>query len=164
MVSSGCDTTAVPVLLSPSFTMGSGALGGMNVNPGCEADPPDVVTSTLPEAPLPTIAVIRVGDTTLNDVAAVPPKLTEAADVKLLPVMVTVAPVVALVGAKEAMTGEAIKVNPSNVAVPPGVVTATLPALPLATTAEMLLAEVIVKEAAAVPPKVTAVAPLKLLP
>lgn len=164
MVSLGCDTTVVPVLLSPSFTTGIGIVTGMNVKPGNDAVPPAVVISKEPDAPLPTIAVILEEETTLNEVALMPPKLTNVADMKLLPVMVTVEPVVALAGVKETMVGKGINVNPPNVAVPPGVVTATLPEVPLATTAEILLADTTVKDAADVPPNVTAVAPVKLLP
>jgi hypothetical protein len=52
--------------------------------------PFDVVTLTLPVAPAPTAAVILVALTTVNEVAAVPPKLTAVAPVKFVPVMVTV--------------------------------------------------------------------------
>ncbi len=54
--------------------------------------------------------------------------------------------------------------NPADVAVPPGVVTNTLPVVPLATTALMLVGLKTVKDVAAVPPKVTTVAPIKLVP
>ena len=64
------------------------------------------VTFTLPLAPAATTAVMVVLFTTLNDVAAVPPKLTPVAPVKLLPVIVTVVPVLAVVGVKDAIVGE----------------------------------------------------------
>ncbi len=149
------------MLLSPSFTTGIGSVGVTKVNPDREAVPPAVTTSTVPEEPSPTSAMMLVEDTTLKKEAAVPPKLTEVAAVKLLPVMVTAAPVVALAGVNEAMDGEGIKVNPPSVAIPPGVVTATFPEAPSATMAVIMLADNTVKEAAAVPPKVTAVAPVK---
>jgi hypothetical protein len=76
--------------------------------------------------------------TTVKDVAAVPPKLTEVAPVKLVPVMVTVAPLTAEVGVKDVMVGAAM-VKPARLAVPPGVVTDTLPDAPLPTTAVMLV-------------------------
>jgi hypothetical protein len=44
------------------------------------------------------MAVMLVGDTTVNEVAEVPPKLTSVAPVKAVPVMVTVVPALALVG------------------------------------------------------------------
>jgi hypothetical protein len=46
-----------------------------------------------------------VAETTVNDVATVPPKLTAVAPVKSVPVIVTVAPSAALVGVKEVMVG-----------------------------------------------------------
>jgi len=52
-----------------------------------------------------------VADTTVKDVAAVPPKLTEVAPVKLMPVTVTVAPVAAEVGAKEVIVGAGVGVG-----------------------------------------------------
>ena len=47
--------------------------------------------------------------TTLNDVAAVSPKLTAVAPVKLVPVMVTVTPLPTDVGVKEVMVGAGAK-------------------------------------------------------
>ena len=78
---------------------------GINVNPARVAVPPGVVTLTLPEVPDPTTAVMLVAKTTLNDVTAVPPKLTAVAPVKLVPVMVMVVPLPALVGLKLVMVG-----------------------------------------------------------
>ncbi len=46
------------------------------------AVPPGVVTETSPELPAPTTAVIIVDDTTIYELAAVPPKLTMVALVK----------------------------------------------------------------------------------
>ena len=63
---------------------------GIYENPFKLAFPPGVVTDTKPELPLATTAVMVVLLTTLNEVAAVPPKLTAVAPVKLVPVMVTV--------------------------------------------------------------------------
>ena len=62
----------------------------INVNPTLLAMPFDVVTLTLPVAPVPTTAVMLVALTTVNEVAAVPPKLTAVAPVKFVPVIVTV--------------------------------------------------------------------------
>ena len=47
---------------------------------------------------------------------------------------------------------------------PQGVVTVTLPVAPLPTMAVICVAELMVKLAAGVPPKATAVAPVKLVP
>ena len=65
------------------------------------------MTDTLPDAPDATIAVMLVDDTIVNDVAAVPPKLTLVVPLKLVPVIVTVAPVPALVGVNEEIVGAA---------------------------------------------------------
>ena len=64
-----------------------------------------MVTLILPEVPDATTAVMLVAETTLNEVAAVPPKLTAVAFVKLVPVTVTVAPLPALVGFIKVMVG-----------------------------------------------------------
>src|SRR5215469_5391655 len=62
------------------------------------SDPFDVVTSTGPEvAPVGTIVVISVGDTTLK-VAAVPLKLTLVAFVRFVPRIVTEVPTLPTVG------------------------------------------------------------------
>lgn len=61
-------------------------------------------------------------------------------------------------------TGDAVKVNPPLELVPVGVVTETAPLAPLATWAVMVVESTTVKEAAATPPKLTAVAPLKWFP
>ena len=75
-----------------------------------------MVTDTLPDVdPQATTAVIDVGLTTLNDVAAVPPKLTAVEAQKLVPVIVTVVPAAADVGLNDDMVGAAVlpvKVNP----------------------------------------------------
>jgi len=78
--------------------------------------------------------------------------------------MVTKVPTGPLAGLKEVMTGAGKKVNPASTPVPPGVVTLTFPEAPAATTAVMLVAETTLKEVAAVPPKLTAVAPVKSVP
>ena len=93
-----------------------------------------------------------------------PPKLTAVAPVKSTPVMVIVSPSFPNVGAKEVIVGGGIKVNPANVLVPSEVVTSMLPEVPLATTAVISVSELTEKEAAAVPPKLTAVVPVKLVP
>src|SRR5688572_26415460 len=49
-----------------------------------------------------------VGETTVNDAAAVPPKLTAVVPVKFVPVMVTVVPLIADVGVNEVMVGKSV--------------------------------------------------------
>ena len=78
---------------------------GIKVNPASTAVPPGVVTLTFPEAPAASTAVMLVAETTLKEVAAVPPKLTAVAPVKFVPVKVTVAPLAALVGVNEVIVG-----------------------------------------------------------
>ena len=128
------------------------------------AVPPGVVTEMVPLVPLATTAVMDVALTTLKETAAVPPKLTSVASARFVPVIVTVSPLVADVGVKELITGAGTNVNPASVPVPSGVVTLILPLVPLATTAVMDVALTTLNEAAAVPPKLTAVAPVKLVP
>src|SRR3954452_16213032 len=92
--------------------------------------PPGVVTATGPVvAALGTTASISMSDTSLN-VAAWPPKVTEDAPVKPVPVMVTDVPTGPLSGRNAATTGVggAVTVKSTRlVPVPPGVVTATGP-------------------------------------
>jgi hypothetical protein len=56
-------------------------------------------------APFPTTAEIVVALVTEKEVAAVPPKLTAVAPVKLVPVIVIVVPGLADVGVKDVMVG-----------------------------------------------------------
>ncbi len=143
-----------------------GAWLDTNAKPVREAVPPGVVTDTAPLAPAPTMAVMVVALCTLKDVAATPPKRTLLAPLKLLPCRVTVCPLWAESGVKEWIIGGGvlIKVNPFKEAVPPGVVTDTAPLAPVPTTASKVVAFTTTKEAAAVPPKRTLLAPLRLLP
>ena len=71
--------------------------------------PPAVVTLrlTLPAEAAGEIAVISVEDTTMNEVAAAAPNLTEVAAVRLVPVIVTCVPpaIGPFVGEIEVMTG-----------------------------------------------------------
>jgi hypothetical protein len=67
--------------------------------------PPVVVTETLPDVPPATTAVMLVGETTIKEVAGVPPNETADAPVKLVPVIVTVVPVPALVGVNDVIVG-----------------------------------------------------------
>lgn len=153
--------TLVPT--TPDVGVNDVTVGPAMVKPAEVAVPEGVVTEMLPEVPLATTAVMLVALVTVNEVAAVPPKLTAVAPVKLVPVIVTVAPEPADVGVNDVMVGGGI-VKPASVAVPPGVVTKTLPAEPLPTTAVMLVELISVNEAAAVPPKLTADADPKSVP
>ena len=121
----------------------------------------------MPDVPVPTTAVILVAETIVNEVAAESPKLTAFAPIKFVPVIVTVAPNMALVGVKEVMvgTGGVVYVNPAKLAVPPpGTVTLMLPVAPEFTTAVIVVGETTVAENAAVPPKFTVEFPAKLVP
>ena len=143
--------------------VGAGA-ATVNVNPVLLAMPFDVVTLTLPVVPAPTIAVILVALTTVKELAAVPPKLTAVAPVKFVPVIVTVCPVPAEVGLKDVIVGGGKYVKPARVPVPDAVVTETEPDAPAPTVALMLVALTTVNVVAAVPPKLTAVSPVKFVP
>jgi len=83
---------------------------------------------------------------------------------KLLPLIVTAEPAGPVVGENEFIEGAGTNVKPANEAVPPGVVTLILPDVPEATKAVMAVAETMLKDAAVVPPKLTIVAPVKLVP
>src|SRR5665213_2786076 len=126
------------------------------------AVPPIVVTLTVtaPE-PAAVVAVICVAEFTVKLAAAVAPNFTAVAPVKLVPVMTTLVPPVAgpEVGARPVMVGAGMKVKvPTDVAVPPIVVTLTVTApVPAAVVAVIWVAELTVKLAAAV-------APVKLVP
>ena len=140
-------------------------VGGVRyVKPLLVIAPFAVTTRTLPVLPAPTTAVILVALTTLNEIAAVPPKLTAVAPVKFVPVIVTVCPVPAEVGLNEVIVGGGKYVKPANVPVPDAVVTETTPVAPAPTVALILVALTTVNVVAAVPPKLTPVAPVKFVP
>ena len=129
--------------------------------------PDAVVTETEPEAPAPTVALMLVALTTVNVVAALPPKLTAVAPVKFVPVILTTWPVLPEVGVKDVIAGAGvadINVNPALLAMPFDVVTLTLPVAPAPTTAVILVALTTANEVAAAPPKLTADAPVKFVP
>jgi hypothetical protein len=73
--------------------------------------PDAVVTETFPEVPDPTVAVMLVPLTTLNELAAAPPKLTEVAPVKFVPVIVTTCPVFPVFGVNEVIVGAGLTVR-----------------------------------------------------
>jgi hypothetical protein len=70
----------------------------------------------------------------------------------------------AVVGVNEVIVGRGIQVKPVLVAVPPAVVTLTVPVVPVPTVAVICVAEFTTKEVAAVPSKLTAEAPVKFVP
>ena len=64
------------------------------------------VTAILPLEPDPTTAEIDVELTTENELAAVPPNVTDVAPVKFIPVIVIVVPEDAVVGVNVVIDGE----------------------------------------------------------
>src|ERR1700744_2733489 len=133
--------------------------------------PPGVVTTTFtaPAACAGVVAVMEVALVTVTDVAAVPPNVTAVAPVKFVPVMVTVVPpaIGPLAGLADVTVGTPAYVyTPVPVPLPPGVVTttSTAPAACAGVVAVMEVALLTVTDVAAVPPNVTAVAPVKFVP
>ena len=114
--------------------------------------------------------MMLVDETTTTLVAATPPTVTLVAPIKLVPVIVIAVPpaVDPNNGDKEVIVGTGVVyVNAFvAVAVPSGVVTATLcaPTVPAGVTAVMLVDETTATLVAATPPTVTLVAPVKLVP
>jgi len=127
-----------------------------------------VITEIFPDVPVPTTAVIVVADTTVNDVAAIPPNVTPVAPVKFVPVTVTEVPAGPLAGVKLEIVGSAaagvIVKAELLVAVPAGVITEIFPDVPVPTTAVIVVADTTANNVAAVPPNVTPVAPVKFVP
>jgi hypothetical protein len=105
-----------------------------------------------------------VDETTLNEAAAIPPKLTLVVPVKLVPVIVRVVPEQAERGVNDEITGAVKFENPVKSVVPSGVVTDIAPDVPTGTKAVILVSETTVKEVAGVLPKVKEVAPVKFVP
>jgi len=132
------------------------------------AVPPGVVTVIFPVvAPVGTVTVIDVADTTLNAVAAVVLNFTAVAPVKFVPVIVTSVPTGAVMGVNEVITGaDAVTVKfAALVAVPPAVVTLTFPVVAaVGTVAVIDVAETTVNDVAAVVLNLTTVALVKLVP
>ena len=77
----------------------------VQVKPDLEPEPLELDITTSPLVPLPTVATIWKSELTVNDEAAVPPKLTLVVPRNLLPVIVTNSPVWADVGENEVMEG-----------------------------------------------------------
>ena len=130
--------------------------------------PTELVTLIGPlVAPLGTLALSWVSEIPLKDTDGVPLKVTAAVPVKLVPVMVTVFPTAPRTGEKELMVGAAVEITVKAVelvAVPWGVFTLILPVVaPPGTLVVICVLETTVK-VAAVPLKVTRVAPVKPKP
>src|SRR5690349_1867284 len=128
-------------------------------------------TSTCPTAWGGVVVVIVVALTTVKfgRLMTVPPIVTDVAPVKFCPVMVTaVPPAIGPVGGLIAVKiGRAAYVyRPAPVPVPPGVVTATStrPAAWAGVVAVIWVELLTTRLVAAVPPIVTDVAPVKLVP
>jgi hypothetical protein len=130
--------------------------------------PPEVVTRIRPVvAPVGTVAVICVAETTVKVVAFTLLKLTAVTPVNPVPVMVTEVPTGPDVGVKDVIvthdeaTVKLVKLDP----VPPGAVTLIGPVVaPVGTVAVICVAEFTVKVVAFTLLKLTAVAPVKLVP
>src|SRR5688572_1560792 len=73
--------------------------------PASTPAPAAVFTITSPSAPWPTIAVICVADTTVNDCTGTDPSFTSLTLVKLYPLMVRVVPGDTTAGVKDLITG-----------------------------------------------------------
>ena len=99
------------------------------------AVPPGVVTLSGPVvAPVGTVAWIAVAEVTVK-LALNPLNVTDVAPVKLVPLIVTLVPTGPLVGVKLVTVGGFTTVNePVLVAVPPGVVTLSVPVVAPAGT------------------------------
>ena len=128
------------------------------------------MTSTAPAECAGVVARSCVSESTVNEAAALPSKVTAVAPVRFVPWIVRMLPPAAgpAAGATVEIVGtRATYVNPPvRVAVPPGVVTTTLtaPAACAGVVAVTWVAESTVNDAAAVPPKVTALAPVRFVP
>ena len=85
-------------------------------------------------------------------------------ELKLLPAIITLAPIGAKGGDIEVIVGGMPNTNPGLVPVPKLFVTATAPDAPAPTVAVMDVAEFTIKLEAETPPKLTLVVPIKLLP
>lgn len=128
------------------------------------AVPSCVVILMVPlTASLGTVAVTSVSDFTLNSVAATPPKATAVVCLRLTPVMVTLVPTGPLAGVKLLICGVTRK-GTLLVSVPFGVTTVTLPLVaPVGTVVVISVLETTVNDAA-IPSKLTLVAPVRFVP
>jgi len=134
------------------------------------AVPAGEITEINPvDAPTGTVAMISVADTTVKVTAGVPLKSTPVAVARLLPLICTLVPTGPLAGEKPVIVGGGVTVkllgvSDADVAVPPAVVTDTRPVEAPAGTIAVIFMSVLTVKLAAVPLKLTAVAPLKPVP
>jgi hypothetical protein len=132
------------------------------------AVPAGVVTLTGPVVAVAgTVAWMVVSEVTENVVAFTPLNVTAVAPVKLAPVIVTVVPLVPLVGEKLVIVGPGIITVKlaALVAVPAAVVTLRGPVVAVAgTVAWIVVSELTENVVAFTPLNLTAVAPVKLAP
>jgi hypothetical protein len=153
-----------PLVGLSAVTVGAGAV---TVKLGPLAEPPDVVTLTVPVvAPTGTVAVICVALLTVNAVADTVLNFTADAPVRLVPVITTELPTRPLVGLRLVTVGAgAVTVKLGPVTVPPAVVTLTAPVMaPEGTVAVIFVALLTTYVVAEMPLNFTAVAPVKLVP
>jgi hypothetical protein len=78
---------------------------GMKLNPLLVVVPKGVVTAIAPDAPPSTTALIRLEETTVNDLAGTPPKLTAVAPERFVPLIAMVLPTPPLFGLNEMIPG-----------------------------------------------------------
>src|SRR5450631_2099400 len=144
-------TTLVPPLAGPDVGARPVTVGaGKNVKVPADVPVPLGVVTLTVTAPTPAAvtAVIWVAELTVKLAAAVAPNFTAVAPVKLVPVMTTLVPPASGpdVGVRPEIVGAGMKVKvPTDVAVPPIVVTLTVTApAPAAVTAVICVAELTV--------------------
>ena len=75
------------------------------VKPSLEPVPLGVVIEIAPDAPAPTTAWIELEPFSINEAAFTPPNLTDIAPEKLVPVILTACPELAVEGVKLVITG-----------------------------------------------------------
>ena len=136
------------------------------MKPSLIACPPGFVRTIFPLAePEATTADILVGETIVNEDAALPPKLTPFTSPRLAPVINTLIPAIALCGRNEEITGGKMNRKPSNELEPPRVETTTLPSLaPSATYALIWVAESTLKVVTTLFPILTVCVVKKFVP
>jgi hypothetical protein len=160
-------TTSVPT--DPEVGANESTVGATSTVklPALMPVPPGLVTETGPVVvPAATVAVIWRSESIVKPAAEVPLKATAVAPVNSLPEITTSLPTGPEVGVNESTIGATRTVKlPALIPVPAGLVTETGPlVVPAATVAVIWRSESIVKPAAGVPLKATAVAVLKPLP
>ena len=136
--------------------------GAIQVKPANVELPPGRVTTTTPEAPVPTVAFIVEEEVTLKESAGVPPIVTAVAPVKDVPLMVRMVPCVPMVGVNEVTVG--CETKPVSEPVPPVVITVTTPGWPDGTTAVMVVDETVLYDTTGIPPILTDKTFVKLVP